>query len=92
MLIKHLIQDSGSIKALLAGLGCIAYFVCQQAVAQGAMGEIVVTSQKREENLQDVPLHIQAFQADTFENAQLTRVEGVGESFSDPEPEHPARL
>ena len=75
MLIKHLIQDSGSIKALLAGLGCIAYFVCQQAVAQGAMGEIVVTAQKREENLQDVPLHIQAFQADTFENAQLTRVE-----------------
>ena len=35
----------------------------------------MVTSQKREENLQDVPLHIQAFQADTFENAQLTRVE-----------------
>ena len=36
---------------------------------------IVVSAQKREESLQDVPLHIQAFQPETFENTQATRVE-----------------
>ena len=74
MLIKHLCSSSG-IRPVLAGLGFIAYFVCQQALAQGAIEEIVVSAQKREESLQDVPLHIQAFQPETFENAQVTRVE-----------------
>ena len=74
MLIKHLYSSSG-IRPVLAGLGFIAYFVCQQALAQGAIEEIVVSAQKREESLQDVPLHIQAFQPETFENAQVTRVE-----------------
>ena len=45
--------------------------------AAGTIEEIVVTAQKREENLQDVPIHIQAFQADAFKSAQITRVEEI---------------
>ncbi len=42
-----------------------------------ALEEIVVTSQKRAQNLQDVPLHVQAITEGAFQRAQITRVEEV---------------
>ena len=68
-------QHSKLNKSLLTGLSAIACLIGQQAAAQGVMEEIVVSAQKRDESLQDVPLHIQAFQADAFDKAQITRIE-----------------
>jgi|GEM_PF-534503 len=51
--------------------------IAQEGVDSQFIEEIVVTSQKREENLQDVPLHIQAFGTGQFEKAQITRVEEI---------------
>lgn len=68
-------QHSRLNKSLLTGLGAIACLIGQQAAAQAVLEEIVVSAQKRDESLQDVPLHIQAFQADAFDKAQITRIE-----------------
>ena len=41
-------------------------------------GEIVVTAQKRAENVQDVPISIAAFSGDTLEKNNVTTVEDLG--------------
>lgn len=43
-----------------------------QAPAEDSTGEIVVTAQKREQNLQDVPISIQALGEDRLEDAQVS--------------------
>lgn len=42
-----------------------------------SLEEIVVTSQKRAQSLQEVPLHVQAITEGAFQRAQITRVEEV---------------
>ena len=42
-----------------------------------AIEEIVVTAQKREESVQDVPISIQAFTGQTLDNAQVVSVAGL---------------
>ena len=39
--------------------------------------EIVVTAQKRAENVQDVPISISAFSGDTLERSNVVNVEGL---------------
>lgn len=66
-------------------VGCIAFsviagsFVVREAALaqQIAVEEIVVTSRKREENLQTVPLAITAFSAETLERAAITSLSDV---------------
>ena len=45
-----------------------------------AVDEIVVTAQRREEKLQDVPLAVSAFNADSIENRQIDVVKDIGQN------------
>ncbi len=55
-------------------LGCIAGLVPVLAAAEDTSGipEIIVTTQRREENLQAVPVAVSAFDARALENRQIT--------------------
>ncbi len=44
--------------------GVLAFAVAQSAIAQGVLEEIIVTAQKREQNIQDVGIAISAFTGD----------------------------
>ena len=57
------------------GLAIPALFYAQTASAQQAekgLGEIVVTAQKREENLQNVPVSVTAIGAEAIANQRIT--------------------
>jgi iron complex outermembrane receptor protein len=55
--------------------GVLAFAVAQSAIAQGVLEEIIVTAQKREQNIQDVGIAITAFTGDQM------RALGVEQSF-----------
>ncbi|MEM8771190.1 MAG: TonB-dependent receptor [Pseudomonadota bacterium] len=55
-----------------AGLGAVSIFAAPAAMAQ--VDTIVVTAEKREENVQDVSLSIQAFDQDGLERGGITDV------------------
>src|SRR6266478_5593588 len=52
--------------------GVAVAVVCVQAVAQEKLQEVVVTAERREEKLQDVPVAVTAFTADTLRSKNLT--------------------
>ena len=56
-------------------IGVLAFAVAQSAIAQGVLEEIIVTAQKREQNIQDVGIAITAFTGD-----QMTAL-GIMNSF-----------
>ena len=62
------VQLHSIIKAAFAGIGLAGLFlVASTASAQSdALEEIVVTAQKRSQNLQDVPITINAFSAESL--------------------------
>jgi iron complex outermembrane recepter protein len=51
---------------------CASPLLAQEAADEGDADEIVVTAQKREQNLQDVPISIQALGESRLENAQVS--------------------
>ena len=51
---------------------------CTQAIAQTTLEEVVVTSQRREANLQDVPIAVSAFSAEALQNRGLGDVHALG--------------
>lgn len=57
---------------------CLVAGLVQPAAAQDnrQVGEIVVTAQKREQRLQDVPLSVQALSAETLNRQNVTDLEG----------------
>jgi iron complex outermembrane recepter protein len=57
-----------------------ATLVVMAAPAQAAVDEILVTAQRREEALQDVPLAVSAFSADRIENLQIDVVKDIGQN------------
>ena len=62
---------------LAVAAGSRAQVVDTSAGEADAIEEIVVTAQKREESVQDVPISIQAFTGVTLENAQVDSVIGL---------------
>ncbi len=48
-------------------------------VEPGIIQEVMVTARKREENLQDTPISITAFTADSLEQRQIHDVSGIGQ-------------
>jgi iron complex outermembrane recepter protein len=55
------------------------------AAEEEGLGEIIVTAQRREENLQDVPISVSAFNADQLAAAgttDISRLEGIVPGFS----------
>jgi iron complex outermembrane receptor protein len=60
--------------ALLAGLpaGALAQQAAEEAATSGGLGEIVVTAQRREQSVQDVPIAVSAFSAAALETRGIT--------------------
>ena len=66
---------SVSIAVLAAALASPAFAQAQSDTApEGGIAEIVVTAQKRTEDVQDVPIAISAFTADTLSERSVTSV------------------
>ena len=58
--------------ALIVGASAVALSsVASPAWSQNVIQELVVTAQKREEALQDVPIAVSAFNQDTLEKAKI---------------------
>ncbi len=61
--------------ALAGALGLASHAAAAAAANEGAtLAEVVVTAQKREQNLQDVPISVTAMTADTLEVNRITNV------------------
>src|SRR5882762_7808544 len=58
-----------TIPAAVAGLGGLPFVATAQQVDQVAMQEVIVTAQKREANLQDVPFSVSATSQDQIRNS-----------------------
>jgi iron complex outermembrane recepter protein len=56
---------------------CAAVLAASQALAQGALEEIVVTAQKREQSLQDAPIAISAFSSEALEQQGISDVRDI---------------
>ncbi len=56
----------------------LAVIFATQAHAQAAIEEIVVTAQKREQSIQDIPFSITAIGTDVIESRDITDIEEVG--------------
>jgi outer membrane receptor protein involved in Fe transport len=65
----HLMITSAMVAALIA-----APAMAQQAAPEPAIGEIVVTAQKRSENVQNVPIAISAFTASALKERSVTSI------------------
>ena len=55
-------------------VGVLAIFVASSAVAEEVMEEIIVTAQKREQSVMDVPMAITAVTADELANMGATSI------------------
>jgi iron complex outermembrane recepter protein len=69
---------------LLGAMGITALLPTQAVNAQSAsaaamLEEVVVTARRREENLQDLPMSIQAFSADALEAQGIINIEEIGD-------------
>lgn len=65
---------SVSVAALATAIAMPAYAQDQAAAPSGGIAEIVVTAQKRAENVQDVPIAISAFSADSLQERAVSSV------------------
>jgi iron complex outermembrane receptor protein len=63
---------------VLAGVTA-ALLAAQVYAAEGALEEIVVTAQKRAENVQDVPIAVSAFTAETLQERAVTSVAQISD-------------
>ncbi|MEQ8736327.1 MAG: TonB-dependent receptor [Rhodospirillaceae bacterium] len=63
--------------ASLAVIGALTAVDAAPVLSQVSLEEIVVTTRKRSENLQDIPLVIKAFTADTLERKGLNSIEDI---------------
>lgn len=61
---------------------CLAVPVVPAWAQTGALEEIVVTAQKREESLQEVPIAVSALSNEGLERANVTRIEDLGNAVS----------
>ena len=69
----HTVPLASAIAAILAGAP--AYAQQQQQQSVGALEEVVVTAQKKSENLQDVPIAILALGTEKLEQLQVTNLD-----------------
>ena len=65
---------ASTVTAILAASAAQSVYA-QQAATGGGLEEIIVTAQRREENLQDVPVAIQAMTGETLSQLNITTVE-----------------
>ena len=72
-------SDLGRARLACAAGGAVALFVSQAVVAQdqGGLQEVVVTAQKREQNVQDVPIAISAFTGEQLQQKGLNDIHAL---------------
>ena len=63
--------------ALTAGSGAWAQQAIDSGSSAGALQEVVVTAQKREEKLHDVPMGVTAITSDELQKQQLVSLEDL---------------
>jgi iron complex outermembrane recepter protein len=75
---RHQTRSSIALYAAITPLLCIAPAAAQNgASASAAIEEIVVTAQRREQSLQDVPVAVTAVDADTLAESRVDSVAGI---------------
>ena len=76
---KPIIATGASALAILAALAAAAPAAAQQAPSDAAvtLDEIIVTAQRRAQNLQEVPIAVTAFNAETLERTGATGIQDV---------------
>ena len=82
---KSLLVSTAVLIALGAPQAVSAQTTATAADESSGIGEIVVTAQRREENLQNVPISVSAFNANTIKEKGLTdvsRLEGLVPGFT----------
>lgn len=62
---------------MTTGLSAVPALAQQTEVQPGGIAEIVVTSQRREESLQDVPIAVSAFTAESLETRVISNTLGI---------------
>jgi len=70
-------MSSGTFKGL-SGLALSVSFLALSAPATAQLSDIVVTAQKREQSLQDVPIAITAFDIEALETNRITGLQDIG--------------
>jgi len=68
---------SAAVLILAAGLSAPAYAQQSPQESTTALDEIIVTAQRREQSLQDVPIAITAFDAQTLERTNATGIQDI---------------
>lgn len=68
----------GALVLLGCGLGALATPASAQDAERDGLDEIIVTAQRTEERLQDVPVAVTAFNADLLEQTGISEIEDVG--------------
>jgi iron complex outermembrane receptor protein len=79
-LFKHSIGSSTCAVLLATALNVQAQQTppATPALETGALEEVVVTAERREENIQEVPISVSAFSADTMQSRNLTDIKALG--------------
>jgi len=73
MTFKLMLTGATAISASLLGMSAWA----QDTGGQGQLSEIIVTAQKRSQNLQDVPVSVIALSAEEIQNAGVTNIKNL---------------
>lgn len=68
---------SAAVLILAAGLSAPAYAQQSPQQSAAALDDIIVTAQRREQSLQDVPIAITAFDAETLERTNATGIQDI---------------
>mgnify|MGYP003576067796 FL=1 len=76
---KFVHATTASVAALMLGAALAAPAAAQEAPPQDAatLDEVIVTAQRREQSLQDVPIAITAFNAETLERTAATGIQDI---------------
>ena len=71
-----------NIKSKVALWMMVPFSALAWGVAQAQLEEVIVTAQKRQESLQEVPVSISALSAEGMEKANITNLEDLGNAIS----------
>ena len=78
---RHSITTGACVVALGAALSAQAQQAALPnvpAASEGSLEEVVVTAERREENIQNVPISVQAFTAENLQERNLTDIHALG--------------
>jgi iron complex outermembrane recepter protein len=83
IVVPNQLHGTGARRAAIAALGVISASLlgsgawAQEATSQPQLTEIIVTAQKRSQNLQDVPVSVIALSAEQLQNASVTNIKNL---------------